>query len=405
LTPVALAGPTASGKTAAALAIARHWPTEIISVDSALVYRGMDIGTAKPSADELAAAPHHLIDIRDPLNAYSAAEFAQDARRLIREIQARGRLPLLVGGTMLYFKALFDGLDDMPPADPAIRAVIADEAATQGWPALHAELAQVDPVTAARLAPNDSQRISRALEVFRVSGQPLSFFHQRKAAKAVAGQPGTGETGAGEADVSTAIPLISLEPLDRAWLHGRIAQRFDAMLAAGFIDEVKALRQRGDLQPDLPAMRCVGYRQAWEALDALEEETLDTSGTSPTNAADLERNLERFHADGPPSLSTLKAQSPAANTAVQARLDKNILSSATGKITEARRLDGQLTSKALNELRDKGIFATRQLAKRQITWLRSMPQRQIVACDAPDALEQVLALVKAHVESSAKASP
>ncbi|MDQ3058754.1 MAG: tRNA (adenosine(37)-N6)-dimethylallyltransferase MiaA [Pseudomonadota bacterium] len=400
LAPVALAGPTASGKTAAALAIARHWPTEIISVDSALVYRGMDIGTAKPSADELAAAPHHLIDIRDPLNAYSAAEFVQDAQRLIREIQARGRLPLLVGGTMLYFKALFDGLDDMPPADPAIRAVIADQAAEKGWPALHAELAQVDPVTAARLAPNDSQRISRALEVFRVSGQPLSFFHQRKAIKGIAGEAGASDAVAGETNVPTAIPLISLEPLDRAWLHARIAQRFDAMLAVGFIDEVRALRQRGDLMPDLPAMRCVGYRQAWEALDAQEP-----SGTSPTTAADLARNFERFHADGAPSLSTAKAQSPAANTAVQVRPDKNIPSSATGKTTEARRPDGQLTPKALSELRDKGIFATRQLAKRQITWLRSMPQRQIVACDAPDALEQVLARVKAHIESSAKASP
>jgi tRNA dimethylallyltransferase len=322
LPPIALAGPTASGKTAAALAIARRWPTEIISVDSALVYRGMDIGTAKPSAAELAAAPHHLIDIRDPLNAYSAAEFVQDAQRLIQEIQARGRLPLLVGGTMLYFKALFDGLDDMPPADPATRAVIAAEAAAQGWPALHAALALVDPVTAARLEPNDSQRISRALEVFRVSGQPLSFFHQRK----TAGGAGNAGTAAPAPDT---MPLISLEPADRAWLHGRIAQRFDAMLAAGFIDEVKTLRQRGDLHADLPSMRCVGYRQAWEALDA------------PT---------------------------------------------------------------AKSELRDKGIFATRQLAKRQITWLRSMPQREVVACDAPDALAEVLARVQAHIDTSTKAT-
>jgi len=349
LPPIALAGPTASGKTAAALAIARRWPTEIISVDSALVYRGMDIGTAKPSAAELAAAPHHLIDIRDPLNAYSAAEFVQDAQRLIQAIQARGRLPLLVGGTMLYFKALFDGLDDMPPADPATRTVIAEEAAAQGWPALHAALALVDPVTAARLEPNDSQRISRALEVFRASGQPLSFFHQRKAAggvgstigadkairtngvKGAIGADGTGNAGnAGTAaPAPDAIPLISLEPLERAWLHARIAQRFDAMLAAGFIDEVKTLRQRGDLHADLPSMRCVGYRQAWEALDALD---------------------------------------------------------------------------AKNELRDKGIFATRQLAKRQITWLRSMPQREVIACDAPDALAQVLARVQAHIDSNAPAA-
>ena len=313
---IALAGPTASGKTAAALAIARHWPIEIISVDSALVYRGMDIGTAKPSMDELAAVPHHLIDIRDPLHAYSAAEFVQDARRLIREISARGHLPLLVGGTMLYFKALIDGLDDMPPADAAVRAALALEAAEKGWPALHAELVRVDPVTAARLAPNDSQRISRALEVFRVSGQPLSFFHQRNASKTIADNAG-GISGTA---------LISLEPADRAWLHERIARRFDAMLASGFVDEVRALRARGDLTPDLPAMRCVGYRQAWEALD----------GTSP-----------------------------------------------------------------MSELRDKGIFATRQLAKRQITWLRSMPQRRVVACDDPTALEQVLDLVSADAKAAA----
>jgi tRNA dimethylallyltransferase len=310
---IALAGPTAAGKTAAALAIARHYPAEIISVDSALVYLGMDIGTAKPDADELAAVKHHLIDIRDPLHAYSAAEFVQDAQRLIEDISARGKLALLVGGTMLYFKALFDGLDDMPRADPAVRAVLAGEAAAKGWPALHDELAQLDPVTAARLAPNDSQRISRALEVFRVSGQPLSFFHQRNATENIATQ--AKQTGA--------TTLISLEPADRAWLHGRIAQRFDAMLAAGFIDEVSALRARADLTPDLPSMRCVGYRQAWEALD----------GSSP-----------------------------------------------------------------MSELRDKGIFATRQLAKRQITWLRSMPQRRVVACDAPAALEQVLDLVQAHID-------
>ncbi|MES2283444.1 MAG: tRNA (adenosine(37)-N6)-dimethylallyltransferase MiaA [Pseudomonadota bacterium] len=302
---IALAGPTASGKTAAALAIAQQYPVEIISVDSALVYRGMDIGTAKPTSAELAAVPHHLIDIRDPLYAYSAAEFVADARQLIVDIAARGKLPLLVGGTMLYLKALFDGLDDMPKADPAVRAVIAAEALEKGWPAMHSELAIIDPITAARLEPQDSQRISRALEVWRVSGQPLSFFHQRAA-----------QTPATRHPTST---LISLEPQDRSWLHERIAQRFDTMLAAGFMDEVKALRARGDLHPDLPSMRCVGYRQAWEALD----------GTSP-----------------------------------------------------------------MNELRDKGIFATRQLAKRQITWLRSMTQRHIIACDAPDALAQVLATVK-----------
>jgi tRNA dimethylallyltransferase len=311
---LSLAGPTAAGKTAAALAIAARYPVEIISVDSALVYRGMDIGTAKPSADELAAVKHHLIDIRDPLQAYSAAEFVRDTQKLIADIHARGKLPLLVGGTMLYFKALFDGLDDMPAADPAVRTVLAGEALEKGWPALHAELARVDPITAARLAPNDSQRISRALEVFRVSGQPLSFFHQRNATENIATQ--AKQTGA--------TTLISLEPSDRGWLHGRIAERFDMMLAAGFLDEVRALRARADLTPDLPSMRCVGYRQAWEALD----------GTSP-----------------------------------------------------------------MAELREKGIIATRQLAKRQITWLRAMPQRRVVACDAPDALQQVLALVKTQMES------
>jgi len=313
LPSLAIAGPTASGKTAAALAIARDMPVEIISVDSALVYRGMDIGTAKPTAQELAAVPHHLIDIRDPLQAYSAAEFVRDATQLIHDIHARGKLPLLVGGTMLYFKALFDGLDDMPKADAQVRAALEAEAQAKGWPALHAELARVDPVTAARLAPGDSQRIQRALEVFRVSGRPLSSFHTTK-------------TIATSADTARATTLISLEPQDRAWLHERIAQRFDAMLAGGFLDEVKALRARGDLHPDLPSMRCVGYRQAWEALDGLFP---------------------------------------------------------------------------MSELRDRGIFATRQLAKRQITWLRSMPQRRVVHCDAPDALQQVLQIARALAKEGA----
>jgi tRNA dimethylallyltransferase len=311
---VAIAGPTASGKTAAALAIAAKYSVEIISVDSALVYRGMDIGTAKPTAAELAAVPHHLIDIRDPLTAYSAAEFVLDAELLITDITARGKLPLLVGGTMLYFKALFDGLDDMPKADPQVRARLALEALEKGWPALHAELADVDAVTANRLAPNDSQRISRALEVFRISGQPLSSFHQQNATKNIAARAGN----------TWAAALISLEPTDRSWLHRRIEQRFDTMLATGFMDEVKALRARGDLNADLPSMRC--YRQAWDALDG---------------------------------------KSPAA------------------------------------ELRDKGIFATRQLAKRQITWLRSLPQRRIVDCDAPDALTQVMD----HVQNLVGAAP
>lgn len=311
---LAIAGPTASGKTAAALAIAAELPAEIISVDSALVYRGMDIGTAKPSAAELAAVPHHLINIRDPLQAYSAAEFVHDATQLIHAIHARGRHPLLVGGTMLYFKALFDGIDDMPKADVQVREQIEAEARAKGWPALHAELMQVDPVTAARLQPGDSQRIQRALEVYRVSGQPMSSFHTRK-------------DDAQPSATMQATTLISLEPQDRAWLHERIAQRFDAMLAGGLLDEVQRLRARGDLNPDLPSMRCVGYRQAWEYLDAHEARGLD--GTYP-----------------------------------------------------------------MSELRDRGIYATRQLAKRQITWLRSMPQRRVVPCDAPDALQQVLQIAR-----------
>ncbi len=307
---IALAGPTASGKSAMALAIARHHDCEIVSVDSALVYRGMDIGSAKPSRAELAAVPHHLIDIRDPLQAYSAAEFVADAKALIADITARGKLALLVGGTMLYFKALRDGLDAMPQADPVIRAALEQEAREQGWPALHAALARVDPVTAARLNPADAQRIGRALEVFRLTGQALSSFHTKNAASA----------DSAETDQSL---LIALEPSQRSWLHERIAQRFDSMLANGFLDEVRALRARGDLHADLPAMRCVGYRQAWQAL------------------------AEEW---------------------------------------------------PMNELRDKSIFATRQLAKRQLTWLRAMPRRRSVACDAPDALAQVLELVRTFVE-------
>ncbi len=366
---LALAGPTAAGKTAAALAIARQHPVEIISVDSALVYRSMDIGTAKPNADELAAVPHHLINLRDPLQAYSAAEFVADAQRLMQDIHARGKLPLLVGGTMLYFKALFDGLDEMPKADPAVRATLAADAAARGWPALHAELALVDPLTAARLQPQDSQRISRALEVFRVSGQPLSFFQRRIAGKSVEvvtaseARQSTQPVTASEARQSMTVGLprfarndkpepsgllISLEPNDRAWLHSRIAERFDAMLAAGFLDEVRALRARGDLHPDLPSMRCVGYRQAWALLDRFDTQPVQKD--QPKLALNIDHDL------------------------------------------------------ALRDFREQGIAATRQLAKRQLTWLRSMPQRQVVACDAPDALAQVLALVAEHV-SAAESNP
>ena len=307
---IALAGPTASGKTAGALALAavigKRMPVEIISVDSALVYRGMDIGTAKPTLEERAFVPHHLIDIRDPLQAYSAAEFVQDATRLIQEIRARGALPLLVGGTMLYFKALLDGIDDMPAADPAVRAQLEAQAADIGWPAMHALLAEVDPVTAARLAPGDSQRIQRALEVWTISGQPLASFHTAK------------DPSAPRFDAT----LFSLEPTDRAWLHQRIAQRFEQMLEHGLVDEVRTLRARPNLHLDLPSMRCVGYRQVWEELDWQE------------------------------------------------RRDKPALN--------------------MHLVREKGIAATRQLAKRQITWLRSMPQRHPIDCQAPDAIVQLV---------------
>jgi tRNA dimethylallyltransferase len=300
-----LAGPTASGKTAAALAIAREHEVEIISVDSALVYRGLDIGSAKPTAAELAAVPHHLINIRDPSQAYSAAEFVTDARSLIANITARGKLPLLVGGTMLYFKALKHGLDVLPPGDPELRVALDAEAASIGLPALYARLARLDPPTAARLKPNDAQRIQRALEIIELSGQPMSQLLAK----------------APSADLPFQLLPIALEPSDRAVLHARIAARFDAMLDGpdgGLIQEVAGLRARGDLHLGLPSMRCVGYRQAWEFLDgAYDRQTL----------------------------------------------------------------------------RDKGIAATRQLAKRQLTWLRSMPERIVIDCISPDsaalALRQV----------------
>jgi len=331
---IALTGPTASGKTAAALAIAAHLQTkanltvEIISVDSALVYRGMDIGTAKPSPTELASVPHHLIDIRDPKEAYSAAEFVKDAKQLIVDITARGHLPLLVGGTMLYFKALWNGLDDMPAANPAIRVALESEAAAIGWPAMHNLLARVDPNSAARLKPTDAQRIQRALEVYRISGRPISSFHgQQKytenaidfiAAQAI-DMPSRGQK-------HPIKPLfLSLEASDRAWLHERIAHRFDTMLANGFEQEVRKLRTRADLSADTPSIRCVGYRQMWEALAQVNDAVLESKDTAL--------------------------------------------------------------------LRDRGIAATRQLCKRQLTWLRSMPQRKVITCDAPDALAQVLQTV------------
>ncbi|MGN6390336.1 MAG: tRNA (adenosine(37)-N6)-dimethylallyltransferase MiaA [Burkholderiaceae bacterium] len=307
---VALLGPTASGKTAAALEVAHRMPVEIVSVDSALVYRGMDIGTAKPSPAERATVRHHLIDILDPSESWSAMAFRDAALALIADIHARGRLPLLVGGTMLYYKALIEGLDALPPADPAIRAELDRDAERLGVPALHARLAGLDPDTAARLAPNDAQRIQRALEIAIITGRPMS----------------SQLTGRASAELPFSPTLIVLEPSDRAALHARIAARFDAMLDApggGLLKEVETLRRRGDLHPGLPSMRCVGYRQAWEYLDG--------------------------------------------------RCDRAAL-------------------------REKGIAATRQLAKRQLTWLRSMPDRVVVDCLDPRAAETVTARALAAFE-------
>jgi len=296
---IALLGPTASGKSALAMAIAARHAVEIISVDSAQVFRGMDVGTAKPSVSERAAVPHHLIDILDPTEAYSAARFRADTLRLMQEIVARGRTPLLAGGTMLYYKSLREGLSDLPAADPALRAALELEATRHGWPRMHARLAQLDPITAARLQPTDAQRIQRALEVQHLTGKTLSSLQQRS----------------GEA---LALPVrligIALVPSDRAVLHQRIAARFDAMLATGLVDELKALKKTHNLRADMAAMRCVGYRQAWEYL-----------------AGDYDRAT----------------------------------------------------------LRDKGVFATRQLAKRQLTWLRAMPELQVFDCLAPDLQQQV----------------
>jgi len=257
MTTILLMGPTAAGKSALALELADAFGGEIVSVDSAQVYRGMDIGTAKPDRVTRERVPHHLIDIVDPTAAYSAARFAADANVAIDAIRARGRVPIVAGGTMLYFKALTDGLSDLPGADESIRAEIDRDAAARGWPALHADLARVDPATAARLAPGDAQRIQRALEVYRATGTPLSARQGRRVAPPIA----------------DALP-IALMPSDRARLHEAIAQRFDAMLAAGLVDELAALRRRFDLRPELPSMRAVGYRQAWRYLDG----TIDRAG-------------------------------------------------------------------------------------------------------------------------------
>lgn len=299
-----LLGPTASGKTGCALELARHLPIEIISVDSALVYREMDIGTAKPSLEERARCPHHLIDVVTPEQSYSAARFRDDALALMAGISARGRIPLLAGGTMLYFKALREGLSDLPEADPGLRAELDADAAARGWPALHEELARIDPDAAARLEPTDAQRIQRALEIVRVTGRPLAESYARREVR----------------PLPFRLLPIALVPSDRSVLHARIAARFDVMLAAGLLDELRALRARYALSTDLPSMRCVGYRQAWEHLE------------------------------------------------------------------------GHCTA---DELRHRGIVATRQLAKRQITWLRQFREQWPVLaefdCLRPDLADVVTA--------------
>jgi tRNA dimethylallyltransferase len=267
MTPaVLLMGPTASGKTALALDLAARLPVEIVSVDSAQVYRGMDIGTAKPDGETRARVRHHLLDLIDPDQAYSAARFRIDALAAIADIRARGRIPLLVGGTMLYFKALREGLSDLPPANAAVRARLDARAADDGWPALHAELARLDPATAARLDPTDSQRIQRALEVYELSGRPMSALQGARRSPAEAG-----------------FVSLALLPHDRAELHRRIATRFDAMLAAGLVDELSGLRRRFRLDASMPSMRCVGYRQAWQFIDGVgDRDELRARGTAAT---------------------------------------------------------------------------------------------------------------------------
>jgi tRNA dimethylallyltransferase len=296
---IVLMGPTASGKSALALEIARHFPVEILSVDSAQVYRDMNVGTAKPTPAERAAVAHHLIDVIDPEQSYSAAQFRADALRLMREISGRGRLPLLAGGTMLYFKALREGLSNLPQADAAVRAALEAEARERGWAALHAELARIDPPVAARIKPGDAQRIQRALEVFRITGKPLSALQGARVA----------------AQAQYRFVSLALVPAERSLLHRRIELRFEAMLAAGLVEELAALRRRYALRAGLPSMRCVGYRQAWEHLEGAYDRAT---------------------------------------------------------------------------LRERGVYATRQLAKRQLTWLRAMVEPKAFDCFAPELSGQVL---------------
>lgn len=298
-----LMGPTACGKTQAAVELVQHLPVEIISVDSALVYRGMDIGTAKPDAATLARAPHHLIDILDPTQSYSAAAFRHDALRLMHDITQRGRIPLLVGGTMLYFRALRHGLSDLPQADATVRAALEAEIAQHGIRHMHQQLAQVDAETAARLKPGDTQRIQRALEIFRITGQPMSVLLRQQTRH----------------EMPYRVIPIALLPSDRSQLHARIATRFSAMLERGLLEELRALQARYQLHPDQPSMRCVGYRQAWQFL--------------------------------------------------------------AGEISET-------------ELLEKGIAATRQLAKRQITWLRSTPDNMELDCLEHTAAQQAFEAIQ-----------
>lgn len=300
-----LMGPTASGKTALALALANRYPCDIISVDSALVYRDMDIGTAKPDAAMLAQAPHRLINLCDPAESYSAATFREDALREMAEISARGRIPLLVGGTMMYFKFLRDGAADLPQADESVRSQLLAEAETQGWPWMHERLAEVDPAAAARLQPMDQQRIQRALEVYRVSGKTLTEYWAEQQTEPLPYQ----------------LVNLAVCPTDRALLHQRIAWRFEQMLQQGFVDEVRRLYQRGDLHTGLPSIRAVGYRQVWEYLDGLYD---------------------------------------------------------------------------YDSMRERGIIATRQLAKRQITWLRSWPDLHWLETDSPDLLTSALKILEAN---------
>lgn len=305
---ILLMGPTASGKTAVAMKLASILPCEIVSVDSAQVYKHMNIGTAKPDAAQLAAVPHHLIDVIEPHESYSAARFRDDALALMREITERGNIPLLAGGTMLYFQALVEGLNDLPEADPVIRLVIDTMAQEEGWPAVYARLQKVDPETAARLEPNDTQRVQRALEIYYISGKSMTELLKKPKYVYFPYTP----------------IRVSLAPGDRAVLHERIATRFDAMLAAGLAEELKQLRDTYGLDRGMPSMRCVGYRQAWDFLDG----RIDAAG-----------------------------------------------------------------------LRDQGIAATRQLAKRQLTWLRSIENATEFDCLAENVDELVLEYIRRELEA------